>query len=828
MKKTCHGLVVIAALAFMLSRADAFAIPTVVISKDIHETILGSILEVAEDRDGHVSLGDLTGGRSPLQFRPAGTRYPSFGFTRSVIWGRFRVVNPTDGDLTFYLEFSYPHLDRIEVYRLSREGRVEDSRIGGDLLPFTSREVASEYTVFRFIQRRKSGNDYYLRVSSSGALNLHGAIRSPEQFDNEQSRRYIIYALFYGAMLIMVMYNLFVFISLRDRSYLFYVLYCCAFVLFELNLNGLAYRLLWPTSPRLANHTIPPSILLCLVFAVLFVKEFLETASHSPRIDKALTAVAVFLAVLTPLSYVAPSRGMIVAAIALMMAVAIVVFAVSIRELITGNRAARLYLVTWAALWIGSVVYSLKLFGVLPENAATRWIIQATSLSQVVLLSLALVDRVHFMKENLRVLNLSLEGMVRDRTAELNLAIEVMEKKEAEVQMEFELAGTIQRGILPPTPFYQDGVRVVSYYRSMGRVGGDFYDFYQMKGGYIGVLIADVSGHGMPAAFITALAKISFAEAIQTSLFPADIFRHVNDELIRTIKTDDYVTAFFMVISPGFDVFYCNASHPTAMVYRRASGEIQNWDTNGLFMGAMPIANQMYEDGLDRLEYGDRVLLYTDGITGAVAPSGEQYNEDRLKKLFAETADLPLEEARDRIIKSCEEFMAGAAQTDDMTILLIEIDPAYRDLIEYRELGFKLMWRRRYREAIELLDKALAINPGDEKSHLYLGECCLKSGNFKKAAEHLQYYLRNNEFDANVWCNLARAFYCVADAQNAYRSAMKAAGLKGNFIDALVVAGLSLRDMGDAIGARKMWEKILSIDPSNEIALIEMRMSKDG
>jgi sigma-B regulation protein RsbU (phosphoserine phosphatase) len=459
----------------------------------------------------------------------------------------------------------------------------------------------------------------------------------------------------------------------------------------------------------------------------------------------------------------------------------------------------------------------------MPDVFVTRWMLQIASLVQVILLSLALADKIKYMTEKMGVLNESLETKVQERTQELNSTLMSMKKKDTEVQKEFHLAGDIQQGILPKTPFYIEGIRIVAYYKSMGPVGGDFYDIFQMKGGYVGIVVADASGHGMPAAFITALAKISFAEAIQTSLFPADIFRHVNNDLIKAIKTDDFVTAFFVVISPTYDVFYSNASHQMAMVLRKDSLSIEKWDTNGLFMGYSKDANGMYEDGQNKLNYGDRLVLYTDGIPGITNIKGESFGENRLERLLIETAELQLEEARDRIIEECLEFAEGTQQPDDMTLVVIEIDPAYRELIEYREQGFKLMWRQHYGDAIGLLEKALAINEADEKSHLFLGECYIKNGDYGKAVLHLQRYLVNNEFDANVWYNLAWAYYCLDEYADTLKYATRASSLKGNFIDALMLCALSMKKMRDVNGARKMFEKILALDPDNEMAEKELK-----
>jgi serine phosphatase RsbU (regulator of sigma subunit) len=801
---------------------------TVIIEPGLTEIPLGPYLEILEDPEGKLGLQDVLKGAPSASFDKSRNEYPGFGFTRSTYWARFSVYNKSDSDITWYLEASHPLMDRINVYRLDRKGRLAEERASGGVLPFASREIESTNFVFSFTERESRRYTYYVRFQTSGAMNLYLTMWSPEAYGAHAGLMDVVYAVYYGAMMVMIIYNLLLFFSLLDRSYLFYVLYCLAFVVLQLCLNGLAFRYLWPMHPWWAKQSIPLWIVLALIFSLEFVRYFLDTEHYVPVINRVLKIGSYVLAALIPLIFIVDYLIVIITAITMAMGMFIFLYIVSVRILMMGNRAARMYIITWAAFWIGALVYSLKMFSIMPDSFVTRWILQIASLVQVILLSLALADKIKYMTEKMAVLNESLESKVQERTQELNAALISMKKKEVEVQKEFHLAGDIQQGILPQTPFYTEGIKVVAYYKSMGPVGGDFYDIFQMKGGYVGIVVADASGHGMPAAFITALAKISFAEAIQTSLFPADIFRHVNDDLIKAIRTDDFVTAFFVVISPTYDVFYSNASHQMAMVLRKDSLSIEKWDTNGLFMGYSKDANPMYEDGQNRLNYGDRLVLYTDGITGTANTKGESFGENRLERILIETAELELEEARDRIIRECHDFADGAQQPDDMTLVIIEIDPAYRELIEYREEGFKLMWRQRYSEAIGQLEKALAINETDEKSHLYLGECYMKNGDYSKAVLHLQRYLVNNEFDANVCYNLAWAYYCLDEYANTLKYATRASSLKGNFIDALMLCALSMKKMGNVNGARKMFEKILASDPDNEMAEKELKEISHG
>jgi serine phosphatase RsbU (regulator of sigma subunit) len=257
-------------------------------------------------------------------------------------------------------------------------------------------------------------------------------------------------------------------------------------------------------------------------------------------------------------------------------------------------------------------------------------------------------------------------------------ALTDLKERERYIDKELDIASDIQRGILPATPISYNGISIEAFYRSMDKIGGDFFDIIPMSGGHVCIFIADVSGHGIPAAFVSAIGKISFIEATQKNLFPRDILARVNTALLETIKTQDYLTAFVAVISPSFEVFYTNASHHKAMVLRKRTAEIETWDTNGLFVGALENAGETYEEKHDMLDFGDRMLLFTDGLVEARNANEEQFGLSMLQETLMDSRDMSIREARTHIIRAWEEFVSDTPIRDDVTFLLMRWIPPTR------------------------------------------------------------------------------------------------------------------------------------------------------
>jgi serine phosphatase RsbU (regulator of sigma subunit) len=800
------------------------ASPPVIIEERTSELNLLPHLEILKDSRNRYSVEDLNRKEISDMFISSRGRYPLFPFSSAAYWIRFRVENRMEGDYNWRLEISNPLLNTIDIYQLDGTGRITVREKSGELQPFSRNKLNQRRFLFKFTEGAGKSQVYYIRVRTESFIYPSLTLYSAETFNKVNERNQVAQGIYFGALLVMIVYNLLIFISLRDRSYLYYVLYYLVSLLFNLSLSGLAFRYLWPESTWWVTKNLPAYMFMLIILGIQFSRSYLELSREIPEQDNLFKGIMIISGILIPASFFFEYPVMLRIGISMVIITIALIFLALYRIIRRKYRPARFLLFSLGFLCAGSLVYALKTVSVIPDNFFSRGAYQLASLLEVVTITLGLADRINYKKKESENMRIVLEKLVNQRTDELNTALKKMKLKDRELQIELNLAANIQDGILPETPYSVRGINIDAYLSAMGKVSGDFYDIFQMSGGYLGVVAADVSGHGMPAAFITAMAKINFSEAIQNNLFPADIFRQVNTELVNVIKTDDFLTAFFLVISPSFEIFYCNGSFLHPMLLRKDDLTIKKLDTNGLFLGSLLRANEMYEDGREQLEYGDRILLYSDGIIESRNRDGEIFGEKRLRLLFLQTSHQPVSDARKRIIDEWKKFTENREQTDDVSFLIIEIDPEYKNLIKYRDEGFRLLAMGKIKEAIDILELAVDIDGDDEKSHLYLGESYLKDRNYLKAVEHLNRYLKNNEIDANVWYHLAQAYFNLGNYTMANETALKAAKLRSDSADVLVLSGLSLRDLGLHQEAKKVWERLLLVEPNNQLAIMELEM----
>ncbi len=286
--------------------------------------------------------------------------------------------------------------------------------------------------------------------------------------------------------------------------------------------------------------------------------------------------------------------------------------------------------------------------------------------------------------------NAELYDKVQEQQRQLKTAMESLRRQDEIIQEELDMASEIQFGTLPETPMRLPHLHLISHYQSMGKVGGDLFNVIPMKNGDVAILIADAIGHGIPAAFITMMAQIIFNEMLQRQSSPQAILRQANKLMGEILKNDEYMTAFLMILlaedsinSPTFfsqtprtmPVIYGNANHPAPIVIRKNQQELERFETKGMFLGFFDDdeVGQTYQEKMDQLLPGDRVFLYTDGITEARNKERELFKEERLQELLVQTRNLPLEEVKSEILKAWETYTQGARIRDDMTFILLEV-----------------------------------------------------------------------------------------------------------------------------------------------------------
>jgi serine phosphatase RsbU (regulator of sigma subunit) len=284
--------------------------------------------------------------------------------------------------------------------------------------------------------------------------------------------------------------------------------------------------------------------------------------------------------------------------------------------------------------------------------------------------------RVHNILE-VRLLHLETKNyskVLEETVRELEASREVIRLKTLEErkksEQELALAQETQESLLPRSVPQFENFRIHAFNNPTRYVGGDFYDFLQLSSGeWVGVL-ADVSGKGMSAALLSSMVLGALSMEFHSRTQPQEVLNRVNRLLCEKSLPCQFVTLFLFLLSPQGMGQFISAGHPPAYLFRSATGKIEELDSNASVLGLFDDAS--YEARAFRLDKGDILVVYSDGLTDAENPQGEMFGEDRLLRIIRQEAPSGSQAIEQRFLKAIEEFTHGMPQTDDITFVVVE------------------------------------------------------------------------------------------------------------------------------------------------------------
>ena len=236
------------------------------------------------------------------------------------------------------------------------------------------------------------------------------------------------------------------------------------------------------------------------------------------------------------------------------------------------------------------------------------------------------------------------------------------------IEQELRVARSIQRASLPKEVPTLQGWQISPFYQPAREVGGDFYDFFELPNGRLGIVVGDATGKGVPAALVMASARSMLRAVAQNSESPGDVLRRVNDAMVTDIPPNMFVTCFYAILDPNSgSLTYANAGHDLPYVHHGDSAE--ELRARGMPLGLMP--RMSYEEKEIVFEAGEAALLYSDGLVEAHDPKGEMFGFPRLRALVAEHG---AEESSlgDFLLEKLYTFVGeGWEQEDDITLLTL-------------------------------------------------------------------------------------------------------------------------------------------------------------
>lgn len=442
--------------AFILLFVASFAvgIEKTTIDKSLESALVGKNAYLLVDETNTLSFDEV---KNAGAFQGLDKDIATLQKANVTYWLRFTVSN-TNNSGKLFVEFVQPFLDEIDFYYPGNESEYR-VRKGGMKFPFDDRQY-TQSTNFLYDLNVAAGEEktFYARIKVKQQTVLPIRILQAAQYYSNTINLNVWFGIYCGIIIVMFLYNIFVYLSIRDKSYIYYVIHTIVVGLTQATLTGFTYKYLWPDAPRFADYSFFLFTCLVSIVGVQFLIEFLRIRTIAPRIFRVLKVfqavyviyILTSLAGFNELTYTAmlPTQGTI----------AFVILGVSIHLYRRGLSEAKYYLIGWTSLMVAIVIYALKDAGVMPFNNFTSYILLFGSAAEVTLLSFALADKINIFKrekeesqaqaltaleENARIIreqNVILETKVTERTVELKQSNDELNKtlkelKEAEAQL---------------------------------------------------------------------------------------------------------------------------------------------------------------------------------------------------------------------------------------------------------------------------------------------------------------------------------------------------------------------------------------------------------
>ncbi|MFZ2306122.1 MAG: diguanylate cyclase [Rhodoferax sp.] len=453
--------------AFGQATSDA-RFPVLELSSDAAaRTEVGARMGVLVDASGTLTIAQVRG--TDLPWQAIDRQSPNFGFTQDAYWFRFRLHNRNAQVLPRFIELPIPFLDDVQLYHFVN-GTLQQRYVLGDELPFAQRVVQHRNFIMP-VQLAPGDNDIYMRLASAGTIEAPLRIWDPVQFHAASNDENLVQGAVIGVLLIMIVYNLFVFFSTRDINYVYYIGFVTSYLLFHLTLTGYTFAYVWPNAVRWNSFAISTFAASSALFTCLFTESFLRLRRFSKPAFYLVRGLSVFCAVLLAVTFVLPYSWTIRVGAAIVLPVTGTALFLGYWRWWRGATFARFYCLAWTAILIGLAILSASKQGWIPLNVWTENASQIGIVMLVVLLSFTLADQInndrtlrlnaqavalgherqarasqHALIKATESANRELEQRVLSRTTDLNAAMEQLRIANERLQLLSTTDGLTQIG----------------------------------------------------------------------------------------------------------------------------------------------------------------------------------------------------------------------------------------------------------------------------------------------------------------------------------------------------------------------------------------------
>jgi serine phosphatase RsbU (regulator of sigma subunit) len=600
--------------------------------------------------------------------------------------------NTSIQDLTFYTPIPNGH------YHAAKRGT------------YNERAVKATSLLFKISLIDTEPHTFYMRCHSQKVLRVPLHIGTAIAFIEKNHTKDLVHGMYFGLMLIMILYNLFIYFSTREIVYLYYVGYVVSLTLLSATMAGHSQEFLWPNHPILDEYNF---LFLTFVgfFSLLFANRFLHSQRYAPRYRKVTYWLYPCFGLVGILCFFNLNLAIKLGQVFILIT-SIILIAMGVKVALKKYVPARLYLLGWGCIFLTSSLASMSYANMLPFKIDTIFFIELGATGEVLLFSLALAHRINFyrkeqervQKENERIVrdqNQHLEKEVARRTHEIEQQKEeimaqaqVLEESNqhlhlahTKIKSSIQYAKRIQMALLPMQKMLSNnGLGFFVLYKPRDIVSGDFYWFAEVEEAgskKLVIAVADCTGHGVPGAFMTIMGTNLLNQIVKEKgiIAPAEILLALDNGVMSALGVEknpgngqrkqqiqDGMDMSICVLD--FDaqkLIYAGAKRP---LYYFCQHQMQVIKGSKYPIGSTQYAQKSFEEHEIDCIKGDALYMFSDGYVDQFGgEKNTKFMVKKFKNLLKEIEHLPMPNQKEFLERGFEDWKGFGRQTDDVLVL---------------------------------------------------------------------------------------------------------------------------------------------------------------
>jgi serine phosphatase RsbU (regulator of sigma subunit) len=673
--------------------------------------IVGKNFAVFADSSRTLSLQEVLElyENKPEKFIQSKQNIPNFGYSNANFWLRCD-ISTTDDEQIWFLNMTKSNTDTMFVYEFIEDSLVKMHKTGS-LFPFEQRPIPYRNFVVPLHLKKDKITTVYLFFAGSTSKQFPMRVMSENLFLSVTQKSDAFFLLICGILFGLTLYNAFLYLSIREVSYLLYVFYMFFLGLSICTFNGLFFQYLTPNLPAVAKVASNSLVSVTTLFGLAFAVNFLRTKTLFPLFYKISWLLG--LLILGNFALVVSSIWL-GAEVFLLSArtTGIVAFSFAVFALLLGglslwkkSRSAYFYVLAWSLLLVGVIMAALKQAGIVEENAITEYSFQIGAVFEALALSLGLADKINIerakrnkaqmeaialLEENRKIIqeqNEVLEQKVEERTTELHQALQVVQKQNHEletinthIQDSIRYAKRIQTAIMPTEKAIIERFAGQAFvlFEPKDIVSGDFY-WTITQNGLTYLALGDCTGHGVSGAMLTMIGENVLTQLVLENQLtdPAEILRDLHNSVYTLLKQNENPN-----VKDGMEVAICVIDFAKQCLHFAGAKQplvyFQRGEMHVIKGDKIPIGGKLFKDEDERsftthfleIDLPTQFYLYSDGYQDQIGgKEGRKFMSQNFKKVLAELHLKNFEEQKNILVETLKNWRGGYKQIDDITVL---------------------------------------------------------------------------------------------------------------------------------------------------------------